>query len=222
VPLLIRVDPLNPAEEDLRKALAILESGGVIAYPTETFYGLGADAGNEKAVEKIYAIKGRTFTKPLPLIIGDRKDLDRYVELVPETARILMTVFWPGALTLVFEASQFVLPRLMGGTGKIGIRLSSHPIASRLSGMLSRPVTATSANLSGEKECSSAYDIPEALRNRVDAIIDGGQTPGGLGSTIVDVTTDPPSLLRAGVISSSLIEDRLWKTRSRFFLRPGR
>jgi len=221
VPLLIRIDPLNPAEDALGKALAVLRGGGVIAYPTETFYGLGADAGNEEAVEKIYAIKGRTFSKPLPLIIGDRNDLDRYVERIPETARILMADFWPGALTLVFEASRFVLPRLTGGTGKIGIRLSSHPIASRLSGMLSRPVTSTSANLSGEKECSSADDIPEALRDRVDAVIDGGRTPGGLGSTIVDVMTDPPSLLRAGVIPPSLIEDRLGKTPSRFFLRPG-
>jgi len=221
VPLLIAIDPLNPAEEALAGALAVLRSGGVIVYPTETFYGLGADAGNEKAVEKIYAIKGRMFAKPLPLIIGNPNHLDRYAQQIPETARTLMADFWPGALTLVFEASGLVLPRLTGGTGKIGIRLSSHPVASRLSEMFSGPVTATSANLSGEKECSSADDIPEILRDRVDAVMDGGRTPGGLGSTVVDVTTDPPSLLRAGAIPPRLIEDRLGKTGLRYFLRPG-
>jgi L-threonylcarbamoyladenylate synthase len=221
VSLLIPIDPLNPAEKDLAEALTVLKSGGVIAFPTETFYGLGADAENEKAVEKVYVIKGRTFTKPLPLIIGDPSHLDRYVKRIPETARILIADFWPGALTLVFEASAFVLPRLTGGTGKIGIRLSSHPIASRLSEMLSRPVTATSANLSGEKECSSIDDMGTPLKERVDAVVDGGQTPGGLGSTIIDVTTDPPALLREGAIPSSFIEDRLGKTGSRSFLRPG-
>lgn len=221
MPLLIPIDPLNPAEEDLRNALTVLRSGGVIVYPTETFYGLGADAENEEAVEKIYAIKGRAFTKPLPLIIGDRKDLDRYVEEIPETASILIGDFWPGALTLVFKASRSVPPRLMGGTGKIGIRLSGHSIASRLSAMLSRPLTATSANFSGEKECTSADEIPEALRDGVNAVIDGGRTPGGLGSTIVDVTMDPPALLRAGVIPLHLIEDRLARTASRCALRPG-
>jgi len=222
VPLLIPVDSLNPAEKDLARALAVLKGGGVIAFPTETFYGLGADAENEKAVEKVYAIKGRTFTKPLPLIIGDPIHLDRYVKRVPETARILMADLWPGALTLVFEASAFVLPRLTGGSGRIGIRFSSHPVASRLSKMLLRPVTATSANLSGGKECSVIDDLAETLKGRVDAIVDGGRTPGGLGSTIIDVTTDPPTLLRDGAIPASLIEDRLGKTGPRSSLRPRR
>lgn len=212
MPILIPIDPVNPQEENLRKALTVLRQGGVIVYPTETFYGLGADADNEEAVEKIYAIKGRTFAKPLPLIIGDRKDLPRYVEGIPDAAKILTAEFWPGALTVVFRASQAVSLRLMGGTGKIGIRLSSHPIAFRLAAMLSGALTATSANLSGEKECTSAVDIPEELRDRVDAVIDGGRTPGGPGSTIVDVTTDPPAILRAGVIPSHIIEDRLAKT----------
>jgi L-threonylcarbamoyladenylate synthase len=124
----------------------------------------------------------------------------------------MMASFWPGALTLVFKASRLVLPKLTGGTGKIGIRLTSNEIAARISKRLTRAITATSANLSGEKECSSADDVLRALGERIDALIDGGRTPGGLGSTIVDTTVDPPSLFREGVIPYSLIRHRLAKS----------
>lgn len=222
MPLLTRINPSDPDEAALRDVLAILGEGGVIAYPTETFYGLGADAENEGAVDRIFAIKGRTFTKALPLIIGDEKDLGRLVEETPAAARVLMEAFWPGGLTLVFRASSSVLPRLTGGSGKIGIRLSGHPVARGLARMLSRPLTATSANRSGEKECSSAGEVLDALGGSLDAVVDGGRTPGGQGSTIVDVATDPPVLLRAGVIPPSLIQHRLEKSGSRFLLPPGR
>ncbi|MBP8985488.1 MAG: threonylcarbamoyl-AMP synthase [Syntrophobacterales bacterium] len=211
MPILIRTDPTTPDKKALLEAVAVLKGGGVVAYPTETFYGLGADASDEKAVERVYALKGREFNKPLPLIIGDREIVSRLVEEIPETARKLMDAFWPGGLTIVFKASPFIVPRLTGGTGKIGIRLSSNPIASKLSALLSRPLTATSANLSGEKECVSAREVSEFLGDLVDAVIDGGSTPGGKGSTIVDVTTDPPTVLRAGVIPPSLIRYRLEK-----------
>jgi len=211
LPILIRTDPTNPDEKALLEAVAVLKRGGVVAYPTETFYGLGADASDEKAVERVYALKGRELNKPLPLIIGDREIVNRLVEEIPETARKLMDAFWPGGLTIVFKASPFIVPRLTGGTGKIGIRISSNPIASRLSALLSRPLTATSANLSGEKECVSAREVLEFLGDQVDAVVDGGATPGGKGSTIIDVTTDPPAVLRAGVIPPSLIRYRLEK-----------
>jgi len=123
-----------------------------------------------------------------------------------------MDRFWPGGLTILFDASQNVPQRLTAGTGKIGIRLSSNIIATSLAKTLSRAITATSANLSGEKECSSVDDVMDSLGDRVDAIIDGGQTPGGLGSTIVDVTIDPPIIIRKGVLPSSLILDILRKT----------
>lgn len=212
MPILIRTDPTIPDEKALLEAVAVLKGGGVVAYPTETFYGLGADASDEKAVGRVYALKGRDFNKPLPIIIGDREIVGSLVEEVPETARKLMDAFWPGGLTIVFKASPFIVPRLTGGTGKIGIRLSSNPIASKLSVLLSRPLTATSANLSGEKECVSAREVLEFLGDRVDAVIDGGSTPGGKGSTIIDVTTSPPTVLRAGVIPPSLILYRLEKS----------
>ncbi len=211
MPLLIKIDPVNPDEKAVAEAAAVLGKGGVIAFPTETFYGLGADGENEKAVEKVYAIKGRSFAKPLPLIIGSRQDLGRLVREIPAAARALMDALWPGGLTLVFKASPLVLQRLTAGTGKIGIRLSSSRIASRLAAAVSRPVTATSANPSGGQECTSADEVLTSLGDRVDAVIDGGHTPGGLGSTMVDVTVDPPTILRAGVIPASLIQDILRK-----------
>ncbi|HOG08057.1 MAG TPA: L-threonylcarbamoyladenylate synthase, partial [Syntrophales bacterium] len=153
------VDPEAPEPETLARALALLRRGGTVAYPTETFYGLGADALNEAAVRKIYAIKGRGFRNPLPVIIGARDDLTSLVADVPDVALPLMRDFWPGPLTLVFRAAPCVPPLLTGGTGKIGIRLSSHPVARELARRLGGPLTATSANLSGRQEAVSARDV---------------------------------------------------------------
>jgi len=209
---ILKLDPNNPEQSLIDRAVKILREGGVIAYPTETFYGIGADAENEEAIEKIYMIKGRSFNKPVPVIIGKQNDVIKYAKDIPETGRRLMDRFWPGALTLLFEASHHVPQKLTAGTGKIGIRLSSNIIAINLAKTLSRAITTTSANLSGEKECSSVDDVIDSLGDRVDAIINGGRTPGGPGSTIVDVTIDPPVIIREGVIPSSLIFNILQKT----------
>ncbi|HOS77873.1 MAG TPA: L-threonylcarbamoyladenylate synthase [Syntrophales bacterium] len=195
------VDPEAPEPETLARALALLRRGGTVAYPTETFYGLGADALNEAAVRKIYAIKGRGFRNPLPVIIGARDDLTSLVADVPDVALPLMRDFWPGPLTLVFRAAPCVPPLLTGGTGKIGIRLSSHPVARELARRLGGPLTATSANLSGRQEAVSARDVRVNLqRPAPNVILDGGPTPGGRGSTVLDVTTDPPTVLREGAV----------------------
>jgi L-threonylcarbamoyladenylate synthase len=204
----LKIDPERLDTEDTAEAVRILREGGVIAFPTETFYGLGADARNEAAVEKIFRIKGRDFRNPLPLIVANENDLIPLVEEIPDAARLLMKRFWPGPLTLVFRASSSIPPRLTADTGKIGIRVSSHPVARLLAGMLGGPLTATSANLSGGPECSSAEAVMEALRDLPDAVIDGGATPGGKGSTILDVTVSPPRVLREGAIPG----DRILKT----------
>ncbi len=209
---ILKLDPNNPEQSLIDRAVKILKGGGVVAFPTETFYGIGADAENEEAIEKIYMIKGRSFNKPIPVIIGKQNDVIKYAKAIPETGRKLMDRFWPGALTLLFEASHNVPQKLTAGTGKIGIRLSSNIVATSLAKALSRAITATSANLSGKKECSSVDDVIDSLGDRVDAIIDGGRTPGGMGSTIVDVTIDPPVIIREGVIPSSLRFDILQKT----------
>ncbi len=208
-PPLITIDSIHPEPDLIEQAAENLRRGGVIAYPTETFYGLGADAGNEAAIEKIFRIKGRDFTNPIPLIIGAPEELGRLVREIPEAARRLMDAFWPGPLTLIFRASASVSHRLTANTGLIGIRVSSHPIARLLAKELGGPLTATSANLSGGKECTTAREAGRALGPLLDGIIDGGETPGQKGSTVLNMTVSPPQFLRLGVISESEIRKAL-------------
>jgi len=189
----------------ITQAVRIMEKGGVIAYPTETFYGLGADIRNELALEKLYTIKGRGFDKPVSIIIGSREDLTRFAREITPTAEILMDRFWPGGITLLFTASHEVPVRLTAKTGRIGIRLSSNPLATLLAQHLSGAISATSANRSGEGECISAREVIATMGERIDAVIDGGMTAGGTGSTIVDTTVDPPVVIREGMIPSSQV-----------------
>ena len=187
----------------IRHVSQVLLQGGVAAFPTETFYGLGADARNEEALQKIFQIKGREENKPLLLLIGDRDWLSGLVRNIPPLAGRLMEKFWPGPLTLVFEASPRVSALLTGGTGTVGVRLSPHPVAQALIQAVGRAITATSANLSGQPSASIAAEVFRALGNRVDAILDGGQTAGGLGSTVLDVSSPSPRIIRTGVISQA-------------------
>jgi L-threonylcarbamoyladenylate synthase len=206
MPEILKPDADNSEEKVLSRAADILAGGGIIAYPTETFYGLGADATNEKAIKKIFAVKGRDFKNPISLIIGKPDDIYPLVKNVPETAKILTAAFWPGALTIIFSASDKVSPLLTAGTGKIGLRISSHPIAQAIVLKLKKPLTATSANLSGTPECSRASEVIKQIGDKVDAVLDWGETQGGKASTIIDVTFDPPVILREGAISKQAIE----------------
>ncbi len=203
--ILLTINPRNPEPERIAAAVAVLREGGVIAYPTETFYGLGALARNETGVEKIFAIKGRAFNNPVAVIIADENDLPALVTEIPAKATILMRRFWPGPLTMVFGAAPAVSARLTAGTGKIGIRVSSHPIAALLVRELGAPLTATSANRSGEPENSTAQGVINSLGPLPDAIIAGGETPGQHGSTILDVTVSPFRILREGAVAANLI-----------------
>ena len=206
---ILNIDSQRPDDSVIEEASSILRSGGVVAYPTETFYGLGADGQNEEAIKKIFLIKGRNFKNPISVIVGNVNDVRGLVDEVPEIALHLMERFWPGALTIIFKASPDISDHLTAGTGKIGIRLSSHPVATALARKLGHPITATSANFSGKNECTSADEVIQGIGDQVDAVIDGGQTPGGLGSTIIDVTTDPPAILREGVIPKYKITESL-------------
>jgi L-threonylcarbamoyladenylate synthase len=207
--LLLKIDPGKPDAEKLAEAVRVLRGGGVVAFPTETFYGLGADARNAAAVEQIFRIKGRNFRNPLSVIVANHGEVIPLVEEIPAAAKILMQTFWPGPLTLVFRASSTVLPRLTADTGKIGIRVSSHPLARLLALGLGGPLTATSANLSGGSECTTAKAVIRALAEFSGRVVDGGETPGGAGSTILDVTVMPPRILREGAISCDLILNAL-------------
>ena len=209
MPEILKIGDKNSEEIILTRAAEIIAHGGIIAYPTETFYGLGADATNEKAIQKIFAIKGRNFKNPISLIIGQTDNIYPLVQDVPQTAQKLMTAFWPGALTIVFLAANNVSPLLTAGSGKIGLRVSSHPGARGIIQRLKRPLTATSANLTGAPECTRASEVAEQIGDKIDAIVDLGDTPGTKGSTIIDVTCDPPVILREGVISREEIEKQI-------------
>jgi len=206
MPEILKIDAGNSEEKILARAVEILTGGGIIAYPTETFYGLGADATNEKAIKKVFAAKGRDFKNPVSLIIGQMDDIPPLVQDIPESARKLMALFWPGALTIVFQASKKISPLLRAESGKIGLRVSSHPLALKIVQKLKKPLTATSANLSGAPECTLASQVAQQIGDKIDAIVDLGQTTGAQASTIIDVTCDPPVILREGVISRKTIE----------------
>jgi L-threonylcarbamoyladenylate synthase len=197
---LLKIDSRRPDDGALAEALAVLRAGGIIAYPTETFYGLGVDARQEAAVEKIFAVKGRNARNPVSVIVSAAEEAALLAGAMPEAAQVLMKKFWPGPLTLVFAAALWVSPQLTGGSGKIGVRISSHVVAACLARGIAGPLTATSANVSGGPECTTAEEVIRIFGNRLDAVIDGGPTPGGLGSTVLDVTVNPPEVLRQGVV----------------------
>jgi L-threonylcarbamoyladenylate synthase len=199
--LLIRIDSEKTLEASLSRASRVLLAGGLVAFPTESFYGLGADATNERAIRRLFLVKGRGGDRPVLLLIDSPDRLHRYVEGVSPLAERLMKAFWPGGLTLVFKALPTVSSLLTAGTGKIGIRLSSHPVPTALARAIGVPVTGTSANLSNAPPCLTAREVLNSLGSGVDLILDGGATAGGMGSTVLDVTVDPPRIVREGLVS---------------------
>ncbi|MBI3994917.1 MAG: threonylcarbamoyl-AMP synthase [Nitrospirae bacterium] len=196
----VKIDPLHPDPETVQEAVRVIRSGGVVAFPTETFYGLGVDPFNASAVERLFAVKGRDPGKPILLVIDDLKRAEGIVLAVSDDARSLIRKFWPGPLTLLFKGSSRIAPALTGGTGKIGIRIPSHPVALQLLRAAGQPLTATSANRSGQPGAALAGTVEETLGPQIDLIVDGGAAPGGPESTIVDVTLHPPRLIREGRI----------------------
>ena len=192
---------LKANRRSIEKAAQWILQGKVIAYPTETFYGLGADALDVEALQKIFKVKERERDKPLLLLVSDRTWLPGLVKNIPRRAGPLMERFWPGPLTLVFEASPHLPPLLTANTGKIGLRISSHPVARALVRIVGRAITATSANVSGQPGASEAGEVLRSLGKRVGVILDGGKTPGGLGSTVVDVSGVSPRIIRQGALA---------------------
>ncbi len=186
---------------DISTASEILQQGGVIAYPTETFYGLGCDATNPKAVQKLFDLKGRDSKIPIPVLIGEFSQLSLYVEEISKSAEKLIGKFWPGPLTLIFRAKEIFPEELLAQTGKIAIRISGHPIAQELTKKFALPLTTTSANRSGEPAASTPEQVEKYFKNGIDGILSGGNLPASQPSTILDVTFDPPKLIRAGIIS---------------------
>lgn len=198
--------PGEARSSDFAAAVAALTGGGVVVYPTETFYGLGADALSEDSLRRLAALKGRDAGKPISVLVSSRTMLLEIVPPLSETAERLMGKFWPGPLTLVLPARACVSPILTGGRGTIGVRISSHPLAEALVAELGRPVTATSANPSGREPATSVSQARGYFGSRVDAYLDGGPAPAGPGSTVIELSGDRAVLIREGVIPVSAIE----------------
>ena len=188
------------------QAARAISSGGLVVFPTRCLYGLAADAGNEAAVRQVFRAKGRSPENQVLILIRHIDDLAGLVTVVPDTAALLMEKIWPGGLTLVFRASAAVPAVLTAGTGKIGIRLPAHPVARALVEAVGRPVTGTSANLSGQPGCSQIDSLAAEITAAADLIIDAGRLAGGVGSTVVDVTRREPVILRSGAIHDEIIQ----------------
>ena len=206
---MISIDPLNPAPADLSRAAKLLHQGFLVAYPTETFYGLGAEPMNPDAVERIFEAKGRPQKMALPLIAGDKEGVLQCTREFPETAERLAAAFWPGPLTLVLPASSHLPSRLLGGGATVGVRISPNPIAVALARAVGGPLIATSANRSGQPAPTTADEVEQALGEEVALILNGGPTQGIAASTVLDLTCDPPRVIRSGVVPISALEKLL-------------
>lgn len=197
----VRVDPARPEAEPLREAARILRAGGVVAFPTETFYGLGAAACDDSAVRRVFDLKGRPASKPLLVLVDSIAMAETVAADVPDAARPLMARHWPGPLTLVFRARPGVPETVTAGTGTIGVRVPGHPAARALVAALGAPVTAPSANPAGERPPTTAAEVLAYFDGSLDLVLDGGPTPGGPPSTVLDMTADPPAVIRPGAIA---------------------
>ncbi len=199
------VDPESPDEHTISKAAALIKKGGLVVFPTSSFYGLGTSALNAEAVDRVFRVKKRDPQNPVLILIASLAELVPLVRSIPKPAGHLMEAFWPGSLTLVFQAADLLPSNLTGYTGKIGIRLASHAVAHSLVSAVGKPITGTSANISGQGGCSTVAGLDQHIRDQVDLVIDGGRLPGGEGSTVVDVTVNPPKIIREGAIRAEKI-----------------
>jgi L-threonylcarbamoyladenylate synthase len=198
---IIKIDPARP-DQAYSQCRDVVAKGGIIAYPTDTFYGLGADPGNPAAVRRLFEIKGGRTDQPILLLLSDAGEVNNWAAGVTPQASVLMNRFWPGPLTLVFKAKAGVLPELTAGTGTIGLRVPGNGLTLELLRSLGRVLTGTSANLSGRPSLRTAREAAEALGPLVDLVLDGGETTGGKPSTVVDVSADAPRVLREGAVPS--------------------
>ena len=212
MPQILKVDTSDPDLWDniITKTQKVLKGGGVIAFPTDTFYGLGADPYNKNAVNKIYEIKNRDRNKPLLLLIDSVVKLDKLVEEPSEASTKLIDTFWPGPLTMLFKPKSSIPEYITDDL--IGIRLPGNSITRKLLSALNHPLTAPSANFSGEDPTTSAEHVKDHLGNKVDLILDAGICKGGEPSTLVDTTKNPVRLIRAGAISFTSIQESLNET----------
>ncbi|MFP4257105.1 MAG: L-threonylcarbamoyladenylate synthase [Desulfobacterales bacterium] len=200
-PCIEQIDPLAPDQHLIKRAAGIIAAGGIVIYPTRNLYGLGADAQNPGAVRRVFEIKKRNPDNPVSILIPGIGVLDRYAEDITEDACKIMQGLWPGGITLVFRAKPDLPDILTAGTGTVGIRLPAHPAAAALAKETGRAITATSANLSGQPGASRIEDISREVTQAADLVMNAGTLEPGAGSTILDVTAEPPKILRHGPVA---------------------
>ena len=205
---ILRVLPVNPAsprEDKLTEAVQTLAAGGVIALPTETFYGLAADAFNPDALRRVNALKGKTESDPILLLLGDREQASQVTDAVPELFEPLAARFWPGPLTLVVPAAPGGLVEVTGGGGTVAVRVPGLALPRRVAAALGRPISGVSANRTGRVPCRTASEVAAALDDGPEIILDGGPSQGGAPSTILDLCGDPPRVVREGLLPLSAL-----------------
>ena len=199
--------------KDLEQAVHHLRNGGVVAIPTDTLYALAADVFNTAALDRIFAIKGRSDDLALPVLVSGWDQLEMVAENTPPKTRALAERFWPGALTLVVQKANGLPDRLTAGRPTVAVRMPGHPVPIELINRLGSPITGTSANISGGADLLTLDELSSQLGEPVDLIVEKGPTPKGTASTIVDITSGKPRLLREGAISFQQVMET-WETSS--------
>ena len=205
----IRTRLLSASEEDLDRAVMALERNALVAFPTDTVYGVGAHAFHPAAVARLYEAKERPMNKAIPLLTTPEQDLALIARDVPPAARTLAASFWPGGLTLVLPKAPGLPDVVTAGGDTVAVRVPNHPLTLTLIGKVGAPLATTSANMSTRPSPIRADEVVRELGGRIEYVIDGGQCPGGVESTVIDCTKDRPVILRLGLVSRAEIEHAL-------------
>lgn len=212
---IIKINSHKPEPAKIKLAASILKRGGLVAFPTDTVYGLGADARNSRAVKKIFAVKKRPRTNPLPILIAKKTDLPKFTEIRnPDFSRVVKKLtdkFWPGPLTIALKKKKIISDVVTAGKKTVGVRVPKNPVALALIQALGRPLATTSANISNKPSPTTANGVKKYLNNKIELILDGGKTKLSQESTVLDCTTSPPTILRSGAISQNTLERLIGK-----------
>jgi L-threonylcarbamoyladenylate synthase len=212
--LILKINSRNPEKEKIKIAAQILKEGGLVAFPTDTVYGLAADAGNTAAVKKIYKVKKRPRANPLPILIAGKNDLKKYASQISTEAKRLTDKFWPGPLTLVLLKKKNIPNIVTADLPCVGVRVPDNAVALALIQALGRPIATTSANIASKPSPVTSRGVKKYLNNKIELILDGGKTKLGRESTVLDCTASPPILLRLGAISKNKLEKIIGKIKT--------
>jgi L-threonylcarbamoyladenylate synthase len=188
-------------EKQIEKAISILKQGGLVAYPTDTIYGLGACITNTQAVERIFHVKGRPKGMALPVLLADSRQIREIVKSIPPVVKRLADEFFPGALTIILPKADALSDVITGGGRTVAFRIPNHPVPLALIRGLGQPIVGTSANLSGRNSSLTAVEVQAQIGDKIDMVIDGGRCPGGIESTVIDLSGEKPIVRRKGAIS---------------------